>query len=85
MNSGDFYKFAAQEGEFRVGDAVYADEDTVWVYARLESEGPDHFLVFDSKPDAVSGSLAKRHAQSWVLWVHIDRIKQLLALAETQE
>ena len=85
MNSGDFHNFAAEEGRFCVGDAVYANEDTVWVHARLESDGPDHWLVFETDPDVLEASLAKRHAQSWALWVDIDRIKQLLALAETQE
>jgi len=84
MNRDDFYKFAAEEGRFCVGDAVYANEDAVPVTGRLEREGPDSFLVFETGPDAVEGSFARRHAQSWVLWVSIDKMKQLLSLAGTQ-
>ena len=83
MNEGDLHEFMVEEGRFRVGDAVYADEDVAQVDAYFLKEEDGVHLVFDASPDPFD-SLAQRNAQSWVLWVSLDKVKQLMALAETQ-
>ena len=84
MNSADFYKFAAEDGKFRAGEAVYADESAVPVVASLDSDGESSHVVFETTPDAVTGSAAERYAHSWCVWVDLDILKHLLDLAETQ-
>ena len=80
-NERDLCKWAAEDGSFKAGTAVYATEEAVNVCAYWTVEDGKKVLVFETQPDAFDDK-REREMTSWTLWVNEGVLGKLWGLRE---